>query len=189
MVLSQRDLPTSLRDFMPDRQAYLDNYTMAEKGLPGSTAERFRDVGRITGYLREFKAPEPETQVIPEGYDVEVASVVHLFDDPDGVSRWIDEVFLHDFEVNVNQEIQPGQRILAAERLPTTGFSDVSAGLRVVHGTPYGTVSSTVMDFRVGHILGVVYIATLGNFTRLEMTQALGLALERKIVRVVLGDL
>lgn len=68
-------------------------------------------------------------------------------------------------------------------------FSDISAGLRAVHGTPYGTVSSTVVDFRLGRILGVVYVATLGNYTRLEITQELGLALERKIVRVVLGDL
>ncbi len=59
MVLSQRDLPASFHDFIQDRQAYLDNGTMAEKGLPGSSAERFREVGRITGYLQEFKAPEP----------------------------------------------------------------------------------------------------------------------------------
>jgi len=189
MVLSHRDLPVSLRDFIPDRREYLDNHTMAEKGLPGSSAERFREVGRITGYLQEFKAPALESHIIPQGYDVEVASVVHLFDDPDGVARWIDEVFLHDFEANVNEEIHPGQRILAAERLSIEGFSDVSAGLRVVHGTPYGTVSSTVVDFRLGRLLGVVYVATLGNYTRLEMTQELGLALERKIVRVVLGDL
>jgi len=189
MVLSQRELPTSLRDFIPDREDYLDNQTMAEKGFPGSSAERFRDVGRITGYLRDFKAPAPDTPDIPPGYDVEVASVVHLFDDPDGVARWIDDVFLHDFETNVNVEIHPGQRILAAERLPLDGFSDVSAALRVVHGTPHGTVSSTVVDFRLGRILGVVYVATLGNYTRLELTQELGLALERKIVRVVLGDL
>ncbi len=189
MVLSQRELPISLQDFIPDRQSYLDNHTMAEKGLPGSSAERFREVGRITGYLQEFRAPELESDEIPPGYDVQVASVVHLFDDPDGVARWIDEVFLHDFEANVNEEIYPDQRILAAERLPLEGFSDVSAGLRVVHGTPHGTVSSTVVDFRLGRILGVVYVATLGNYTRLNVTQELGLVLERKIVRVVLGDL
>lgn len=189
MVLSHRDLPASLQELIPDRQTYLDNHTMAEKGLPGSSAERFREVGRITGYLQEFRAPALESDVVPQGCDVEGASVVHLFDGPDGVARWIDEVFLHDFEANVNEEIHPGQRILAAERLPIEGFSDISAGLRVVHGTPYGTVSSTVVDFRLGRILGVVYVATLGNYTRLEITQELGLALERKIVRVALGDL
>ncbi|WP_089936015.1 hypothetical protein [Candidatus Entotheonella palauensis] len=189
MVLSHRDLPASLQDFIPRRQNYLDNHTMAENGMPGSSAERFREVGRITGYLQEFNAPVPENNVIPPGYDVQAASVVHLFDDPNGVARWIDEVFLHDFEANVNEEIHPDQHLLAAERLPLEGFSDVSAGLRVVHGTPKGTASSTVVDFRVGRILGVVYVVTLGNYTRLEVTQELGLALERKIVRVVLGDL
>lgn len=189
MVLAHRDLPASLQDFIPYREAYLDNHTMAKKGFPGSSAERFREVGRITGYLQEFRAPEPESQVVPQGYDMEVASVVHLFDDPAGVARWIDEVFLHDFEANVNEEVYPGQHILAAERLTLEGFSDVSAGLRVVHGTPQGTMSSTVVDFRLGRILGVVYVATLGNYTRLEITQELGLALERKIVRVVLSDL
>jgi hypothetical protein len=189
MVLSQRDLPASLHDFMQRRQEYLDNDTMAEKGLPGSSAERFREVGRMTGYLREFCAPLQEGDAIPPGHDLEVASVVHLFDDPDGVARWIDEVFLHDFEANVDQEIHPGQHILAADRLPIQGFSDISAGLRVVQSTPYGNMSSTVVDFRLGRILGVVYVVTMGNYSRLEMTQELGLALERRIVRVVLGDL
>ncbi len=189
MVLSQRDLPASLQEFVPRRQDYLDNETMAEHGMPGSSAERYREIGRITGYLQEFNAPMPESNVIPPGYDVQVASVVHLFDDPDGVARWIDDVFLHDFETNVNEEIYPDQHILAAERLPLDGFSDVSAGLRVVHGTPKGTVSSTVIDFRIGRILGVVYVVTLDNYSRLELAQELGLALERKIVRAVLGDL
>ncbi len=190
MVLSQKDLPASLQAFVAVRQEYLDNETMAEQGLPGSTAERFRKVGRITGYLQDFQAPAPEDDVVPPGYDLVVASVVHLFDDPDGVARWIDEVFLHDFEASVDQEIHPGQHLLAAERLSVEElFSDVAAGLRVVQSTPDGSLSSTVVDFRVGRILGVVYVATLGNYSRLEVTQELGLALERKIVRVVLGDL
>lgn len=189
MVLLHRDLPASLQDFVPRRQNYLDNQTMAEHGMPGSSAERFREIGRITGYLQEFNASVPESNVIPPGSDLQVASVVHLFDDPDGVARWIDEVFLHDFEANVNEEIHPDQHLLAAERLPLEGFSDVSAGLWVIHGTPEGTVSSTVVDFRVGRILGVVYVVTLNNYSRLELARELGLALERKIVRVVLGDL
>ncbi len=128
MVLSQKELPDSLQDFIPVRQEYLDNQTMAEQGLPGSTAERFRQVGRITGYLQDFHAPAPEDDVVPLGYDLVVASVVHLFDDPDGVARWIDEVFLNDFEASVDQEIYPDQHLLAAERLPLEGFSDVAAG-------------------------------------------------------------
>jgi hypothetical protein len=189
MVLDKKDLPTALRDFLPARGEFLDNAAMAEHGLPGSSVEQFRAIGRITGYLQEFRAPAPEENRIPPGYDLVAATVVHLFGDPQGVSRWIDEVFLRAFEANVDREIHPGQRLLVAERLQVHCFADVSAGLRVLQGTPDGPVSSTVVDLRVGRVLGVAYVATLGNYTRQELVEDLGLALERKIVRVVLGDL
>lgn len=189
MVLDKKDLPTTLRDFLPTRGAFLDNTAMAEHGLPGSSAERFHAIGRITGYLQEFRAPAPQEDRIPPGYDLVAATVVHLFDDPQGVSRWIEEVFLRDFEANVDREIHPGQHLLVAERLPLSCFADVSAGLRVLQSTPDGPVSSTVVDLRVGRVLGVAYVATLGNYTRQELVEELGLALERKIVRVVLRDL
>jgi hypothetical protein len=44
-----------------------------------------------------------------------------------------------------------------------------------------------VIDFRVGRILGVAYVGTVGDHRRLKPTTELGLALERRIVRVVLG--
>lgn len=189
MVLVKRDLPAALQDFIPVRREFLDNKTMAEQGLPGSTAERFEAIGRITGYLQDFRAPAPATGDIPLGYDLMVATVVHLFKDPQSVSRWIEEVFLHDFESNVDQEIHPGQRLLIAERLSFDGFADEAVGLRILQSTEEGPVSSTVVDLRVGRVLGVAYMVTLGNYTRRDMVEQLGLDLERKIVRVVLGGL
>ncbi len=189
MVLDRDELPPSLQSFISVHREFLDNQEMAEKGLPGSDAERFRAVGRITGYLHDFRAPATEDGSIPLGYDLAAATVVHLFDDPEGVTRWIDEVFLHDFEANVDKEIHPGQRILLAQRLQFPGFADTTAGLRIMQSTEDGPVSSTVIDIRVGRLLGVAYMATLGNFERQDLVQELGLALERKIVRVVLGDL
>lgn len=188
MVLELRDLPAVLRDFIPMPGEFLDNAAMAENGLPGSSPERFRAVGRLTGYLQQFRAPQPEGDSIPAGYDLVAATVVHLFDDADGVSRWINDVFVHDFETNLDHEIHPGQRLLLVERLPMRGFADIAAGLRVLQSTPDGLVASTVMDFRVGRLLGVAYIATLGNYSRQDLVCELGLALERKIVHVVLGD-
>ena len=117
MVLYQRDLPAALRHFLPMRDNALDNETMAQQGFPGSTAERFRAVGRITGYMCEFAAPAPEGDEIPAGYDLLAATVVHLFDDPEGVSRWIDEIFVGEFCARVDQELHPGQRLLTVERL------------------------------------------------------------------------
>ena len=189
MVLEHRDLPNELQHFIPYHQEFLNNEKMAAEGLPGSSAERFHDMGRLTGYVLDFRAPIPEERTIPPGYDVAVATVVHLFVDPQSVTRWIQEVFLHDFESNIDTEIHPNQHLLLAQRLSFTGFADEVAGLRVLQSTENGPVSSTVVDLRVGRILGVAYIATLGNYNRQELVQELGLTLERKIVRVVLGDL
>ena len=62
LVLHQRDLPTAFRDFLVAREEPLDNESMARQGFPGNTAERFRALGRITGYVREFAAPAPEEE-------------------------------------------------------------------------------------------------------------------------------
>ena len=186
MVLEQRDLPVALRNFLPMRDNLLDNETMAQQGFPGSTAERFRALGRITGYLGEFAAPAPEGDEIPVGYNLLAATVVHLFEDPEGVSRWIDEIFVGEFCARVDQELHPGQRLLTVERLTTRGFADQAVGLRVLQSSEPGPVSSTIIDFRVGRLLGVAYVATLGNCERLELVEQLAHTLERRFVQVAL---
>jgi len=45
-----------------------------------------------------------------------------------------------------------------------------------------------VIDFRVGRLLGVVFIGAVGDHDRLEQVQQLGQALEKRIVSVVLGS-
>lgn len=186
MVLYQRDLPAALRHFLPTRDNILDNETMAQQGFSGSTAERFRAVGRITGYMCEFAAPAPEGDEIPAGYDLLAATVVHLFDDPEGVSRWMDEIFVGEFCARVDQELHPGQRLLTVERLAPSGFADQAVGLRVLQSSEPGPVSSTIIDFRVGRLLGVAYVATLGNCERLALVEQLAHSLERRFVQVAL---
>jgi hypothetical protein len=189
MVLDARELPAEFQDFRPTHDGILDNATMAEQGFSGSSAEHFAAIGRLTGYVQEFSAPLPRGEAIAIGQDLAVATVVHLFEDPVGVSRWMQEIFLGQFEANVGQEIHPGQHLLMVERLPFRGFADEVVGLRVLQSGPQGPVSSTVVDFRVGRLLGVVYIAAFGNCERRVVVERVGHLLERKIVRVVLGDL
>ena len=189
MVLDQRELPAEFQAFRPSREGILDNATMAEQGFPGNSAERFAALGRMTGYLREFAAPVPAGGTIPAGFDFALASVAHLFNDAPGVSRWMQEVFLEQFETNVGEEIHAGQHLLMVERLQVQGFADEAVGLRVLQSGPQGPVSSTVVDFRVGRLLGVVYLATFGNAERRAVVEHLGHTLERKIVAVVLGAL
>jgi hypothetical protein len=189
MVLALSELPPEFHGFHASRDGALDNATMAEQGFPGNSAESFAGLGRLGGFVQEFAAPVPRGEVIPLGYDVAVASVVHLFEDAAGVSRWMQEIFLGQFEANTGQEIHPGQHLLMVERLSFQGFTDETAGLRILQSGPQGPVSSTVVDFRVGRLLGVVYLASFGNCERRALVERLGHALERKIVRVVLGDL
>ena len=186
MVLDRHELPSALSDFLPAHSGVLDNESMAQKGLPGSSAERFREVGRLTGHLQEFAAPEPEADEIPQGYDLAAATVVHLFEDAQGVSRWMDEIFLREFEARIDQEIQPEHRLIVVQRISFKGFTDEVAGLRMLQSSPMGPISSTVVDFRVGRLWGVTYVATLGNHERQTLVEQLGHKLERKMVRVVL---
>jgi hypothetical protein len=188
MVLDLAEIPPEFQGFHPSRDGILDNATMAEQGFPGNSAESFGALGRLTGYVQEFTAPVPRGEVIPVGYDIAVATVVHLFEDATGVSRWMQEIFLGQFEANAGRPIPPDQLLLMVERLTFRGFSDEVVGLRVLQSGPQGPVSSTVVDFRVGRLLGVVYIASFGNCERQALVQRLGQALERKIVRVVLGE-
>jgi hypothetical protein len=188
MVLDVRELPLEFQDFQPTRDGILDNATMAEQGFAGSSAEHFAAIGRLTGYVQEFAAPLPAGEVIPVGYDLAVATVAHLFEDAAGVSRWMQEIFLGQFEANVGQELHPGQQLLMVERLPFQGFSDEVVGVRVLQSGPQGPVSSTVVDFRIGRLLGVVYVAAFGNCERRAVVERIGHMFERKIVQVVLGD-
>jgi hypothetical protein len=73
------------------------------------------------------------------------------------------------------------------ERLAFAGFVDEVAGLRVLQSTEDGPVSSTVIDFRVGRILGVAYVASMGNCERYELVERLGHGLERKIINAILA--
>ena len=48
--------------------------------------------------------------------------------------------------------------------------------------------ASTVVDFRVGRVLGVVFIGAVGDHDRLDQVMKLGQALEKRMVGVVLGS-
>ncbi|GIT43766.1 MAG: hypothetical protein Ct9H300mP11_17020 [Chloroflexota bacterium] len=46
-------------------------------------------------------------------------------------------------------------------------------GPKVLQGGVDGLISSTVVDFRVGRLLGVVFIGVVGDHERLEQVQQL----------------
>ena len=185
MVLEKGELPPEFSGYQVVREGELDNEAMAEQGFEGNTAQRFREAGRVTGFMREFG--QTASMVAQDGFNFLSATVVHLFDNPKSVSGWMHDVFLKDFEDHVGESVWDDHQLISANRLEPTGFFDEAVALKVLQGGPSGVISSTVVDFRVGRILGVAFVGTVGDHQRLELAGELGLALERRIVRIVLG--
>ena len=186
MALEAGDLPGDLRGYQLAREGALDNDDMAENGFAGSAPERFIRAGRIGGYMREFV---PTSDLIPEdGLNFVGATVVHLFREPQQVSGWMTEVFLKDFEANVGESVGSGQQIISVNRLEPVGLYDEAVGLYVLQGGPAGLLSSTVIDFRVGRLLGVAFVGAIGEHRRADLATELAVALEKRIVQVALGS-
>ena len=186
MVLAREELPLELQDFQVSKDGVLDNETMAEHGFPGSTTGGIRATGRILGYHREFVNPSQES-AFQIGSNLIAATVVHLFRDREAVSGWMTKKFIGEFQSFVGHEAGPGQHLISADRLEIEGFSDEAVGMRTLQATPTGPVSSTIVDFRVGRLLGVAYLVSLGDVEREQLTRQMGSELERRIVKVLLG--
>ena len=186
MVLTASDLPQVLAGFREGRHGELDNETMAAQGFPGNTAETMAATGRVTGYLREFVTPLTAALEMPE-LDLMAATVVHLFDDSEQVAQWMRHKFLGEFKGFVGKELGKGQKLVSADELRVEGFSDLAVGLHTCQTTESRQVSSTVIDLRVGRLLGVAYLVTTDDVARADTVTEMGLSLERRMVQVVLG--
>ena len=184
MVLLEEDLAPLYDGFSAVREGELDNRELAEHGFSGATERRFQEAGRIAGYVREFVSPT--AQLGMDGADLIVGSVGHLFSTPEDVSHWMREIFLKDFTENIGAVLENGQKMIEVEELEPRGFFDEAVALKAVHDSSGQIISSTVVDFRVGRILGVTYVATVGNHLRLEEATALGIAMEKLIVSAAL---
>ena len=183
MVLENSAMPEEFQGFQVVREGPLDNETMAQHGFQGNTPERFRTLGRVTGFMRELG----ETSNAGDGFNFLGATVAHLFDNPKTVTDWMHEVFIKDFEANIGESVGEDQQLISTKRLETSGFFDEAVALKVLQGGTAGLVSSTVRDFRVGRILGVAFVGTVGDHERLGLATQLAQSLERQIVKVVLG--
>ncbi|MEE3246397.1 MAG: hypothetical protein VX213_02755, partial [Chloroflexota bacterium] len=164
MVLEKSAFPESFQGHQIIREGTLDNDTLAQNGFEGTTSKRFSEAGRVTGVMREL-GPTSNMAMV-DGFDFMAASVVHLFDSPDSVHNWMHEIFLKDFEDRVGESVGQGHQLVSATRLNPQGFFDETVGLRVLQGGVDGLISSTVIDFRVGRLLGVVFIGAVGDHDR-----------------------
>jgi len=186
MVLDKVQFPEAFQGHQVIREGTLDNDTLAQNGFDGNTAERFLRAGRVTGVMRELGPTS--NMAMSDGFDFMAASVVHLFDTPDSVHSWMHDIFLKDFEDRVGESVGQAQQLVSVTRLDPQGFFDEAVGLRVLQGGGGGLISSTVVDFRVGRLLGVAFIGVVGDHERLDQVVQLGQTLEKRMVSVVLGS-
>ena len=190
MVLAKEDLPGDMNAFELARDGELDNETMADHSFPGSTTEEIRSTGRISGYISEFMNTDDSGLMSPpeDGHDLVAATVVHLFSDMYEVDSWMTNKFLGEFKAHVGRDLGRGQQLIRADELDFDGFADKSVGLHTLQTSDFGLVSSTVVDFRIGRILGVAYLVTAGDVERQDQVKELGALLEQRIVRTLLGS-
>ena len=187
MVLSNKDLPPEFQGYKVRRDCILTNEMLAEHGFNGASAVRFQNAGRITGYMRDFGlTPQME---VSDGSNFVAATVAHLFETPESVSGWMNNIFLKDFQENIGNSIGQGHQLISIKKLEPRGFFDEAVAIKALQGGagPGGLLSSTVIDFRVGRILGVAYVGSVGDHERFDLARELAMSLEKRIVRVVLG--
>lgn len=188
MVLNKSQLPAELSGFEDLREVELDNEAMAKHGFGDRTAADLRKLGRVTGYVREFVVPQGASTLGEEPAEIMMAAtVVHLFDHDEAVKRWIDESFVRDFRNHVGKETESGQMLQGVEILQIDGMNDHAASLLVLHELPDAILASTIVDFRVGNLLGVAYVVAKRDVTLLDLAKQLALELEKQMVRVALG--
>ena len=185
LALLAEDLTDPYGGYRQLREGALSNRQMAERGFPGASAERFAEFGRLSGFMREFGPPPPA--LAADGVDFAVGSVAHLFRSPEDVGAWMRDVFLADFFANAGGEVGGGQTLARVERLEPQGFYDEAVALKTLHYGSGHTISSTIVDFRVGRVLGVAFIATVGDHLRLDEATRLAIAMEQLIVAVALA--
>ena len=186
MVLDIGNLPNELSEFTLLRESVLDNKTIATHGFPGNTEENYTNIGRVTGYLREFASPTAIPQH-EDASDIVAATIVHLFRDDRCAKEWMTDMFVNQFEDNLGKEIGDGQKLVTVERLEIDDFYEHSVGIRAVQDGEEGILSTTVIDFQMNKLLGVSFVVTVGDHGRTELATMLGLELERSIVRELLS--
>ena len=190
MVLEHAQLPAEFSSFELLREERLDNETMARHTGGRYTTASLGELGRSSGYARAFAVPQGAPTLREEPADIlEAATVVHLFEQPKDVDRWSDDVFIGGFKDRVGGEEPDGSRLLGVESLKVSGFHEHAAALLVVHEAPEGSVlASTIVDFRLGRLLGVAYVVAKRDASFIELATELGAELERQMVRIVLGS-
>lgn len=185
MPLEARDFPPGLQDHQPVRSGAITNSQLAKYGFADLTEAQVKETGRQGGYFKEFAAGAEHS--LHDGLDLMATTTVHLFNNPEAVSFWIDRHFLRQFLDSAGNNIGPGAQLVSVDRLTPRACAGEAAALKAVQGGPQGIFSATIVNFKLGRLLGVACVGALGDYNRLELADAMAKTLEQRIVRCLLN--
>ena len=101
------------------------------------------------------------------GMSIVIATLVHGFEPGHAVRTWIIDGFAQQFEEQVGKPIVVDQQPLGVTKLYVLGFFDRAVAVKASQTGPRGLFSSTIIDFRLGRVLGVAYVVAFGDVDRL----------------------
>ena len=185
LVLGPSELPEELGPMAVEGENVLDNDDLIANLFPELSPHTLRhDLGRLSGYVRRFAAVEAGPPA--EGAIVAVGATSHLYETPDNVARWVTEIFPGRFESKVGQSLA-GRFLHRCDRFSPRGLSDLTQGMEIMGEASGIMTTQVIIDFRVGRVLGVVFVHASGDVARRAQAEQLAKAQEAKIVRISLG--
>jgi len=185
MVLDLEEISIYLSGLRVVNEGILTNRQLAESGFHGDTESYFLNQGRKTGFMREFGIRNLEK--MSDGDDFVIGCVAHSFEDDRSVNDWMEQVFLKRFVDRIGELIGVNQKLLDVKEILSEHFFDHSLAVHLIEEGPEGEVSFTIIDFKIGTLLGVCFVGTKGRHSRMELCEQIGLALEQKMVTYLLG--
>lgn len=185
MVLTLDEISDCVKGLRVVNEGILTNRQLAESGFHGDTEDYFRNQGRKTGFMREFGIKNSNDMV--DGDDFVVGCVAHSFENDRNVNNWMEHVFLKRFMDRIGELIGINQKLLDVKEMLSEHFFDHSLAVNLIQEGPGGEISFTIIDFKIGSLLGVCFVGTKGVHSRMELCERIGLALEQKMVTSLLA--
>ena len=185
MVLNLDEISNFVPGLRMVNEGILTNRQLAESGFHGDTEDYFSNQGRKTGFMREFGINSRDKMY--DGDDFVVGCVAHSFDNDRNVNDWMEKVFLKRFIDRIGELIGINQKLVDVKEMLSEHFFDHSLAVNLIEEGPEGEVSFTIIDFKIGTLLGVCFVGTKGTYSRIELCEQIGLALEQKMVTSLLG--
>jgi hypothetical protein len=190
MVLPQEELDEEFADLeIDDDSGFKGNEQATNDTIdPEDTADDLERAGRINGYELEYGAPD-RLSVLQAGEGVtSVETIVHLFTDAGAASDFLAKQ-VNDWQRSEGEEIMAGTTLQEIETFAVDGLADEAIGLRGRASVGDAQLHGTAVYFRLDRLVGETWIGRADDANISSQVEEVARALEKRIERVLLGDI